>query len=59
LRNSKTADPKRSGALMARMVVTAPDYVKSKYNLKALKSLETLVADAVQVNIPVRTRRAF
>ncbi|KAI1345924.1 hypothetical protein F5Y01DRAFT_299265 [Xylaria sp. FL0043] len=40
------------GALMARMVVTAPDYVKSKYNLKALKSLETLVADAVQVNIP-------
>lgn len=44
---------------MARMVVTAPDYVKSKYNLKSLKSLETLVADAVQVNIPVRTRRAF
>ncbi|KAF4445944.1 homocitrate synthase [Fusarium austroafricanum] len=41
-----------SGALMARMVVTAPDYVKSKYNLKALKSLETLVADVVQVNIP-------
>ncbi|KHN96340.1 homocitrate synthase [Metarhizium album ARSEF 1941] len=41
-----------SGALMARMVVTAPDYVKSKYNLKSLKSLETLVADAVQVNIP-------
>ncbi|TGJ82942.1 hypothetical protein E0Z10_g5823 [Xylaria hypoxylon] len=41
-----------SGALMARMVVTAPDYVKSKYNLKALKSLEILVADAVQVNIP-------
>ncbi|KAL7938434.1 HMGL-like domain-containing protein [Trichoderma chlorosporum] len=40
------------GALMARMVVTAPDYVKSKYNLKALKSLEILVADAVQVNIP-------
>jgi homocitrate synthase len=45
--------------LMARMVVTAPDYVKSKYNLKALKSLETLVADAVQVNIPVRTRITF
>ncbi|KAL7912969.1 hypothetical protein GGI35DRAFT_476785 [Trichoderma velutinum] len=39
-------------ALMARMVVTATDYVRSKYNLKALKSLETLVADAVQVNIP-------
>ncbi|KAJ3494751.1 hypothetical protein NLG97_g3875 [Lecanicillium saksenae] len=40
------------GAFMARMVVTAPEYVKSKYNLKELKSLETLVADAVQINIP-------
>ncbi|TRX89928.1 hypothetical protein FHL15_009200 [Xylaria flabelliformis] len=40
------------GALMARMVVTAPDYVTKKYNLKALKSLEELVADAVQINIP-------
>ncbi|KAK7422351.1 homocitrate synthase lys21 [Neonectria punicea] len=40
------------GALMARMIVTAPDYVKSKYNLKSLKSLEELVADAVQINIP-------
>ncbi|OAA73447.1 homocitrate synthase [Cordyceps fumosorosea ARSEF 2679] len=40
------------GAFIARMVVTAPDYVKSKYNLKELKALETLVADAVQINIP-------
>ncbi|KAF4124095.1 homocitrate synthase [Geosmithia morbida] len=40
------------GALMARMVVTAPDYVKSKYKLTELKDLETLVADAVQINIP-------
>ncbi|KAJ4163679.1 hypothetical protein LMH87_005390 [Akanthomyces muscarius] len=40
------------GAFMARMVVTSPDYVKSKYNLKELKALETLVADAVQINIP-------
>ncbi|KOS17734.1 Homocitrate synthase [Escovopsis weberi] len=40
------------GGLMARMIVTAPDYVKSKYNLKELKALETLVADAVQINIP-------
>ncbi|PNY25254.1 Homocitrate synthase [Tolypocladium capitatum] len=40
------------GALMARMVVTSPEYVKSKYNLKELKALETLVADAVQINIP-------
>ena len=37
---------------MARMVVIAPDYVIKKYNLKALKSLEELVADAVQINIP-------
>lgn len=40
------------GGLMARMVVTAPDYVKSRYKLHKLKELETLVADAVQVNIP-------
>ena len=39
---------------MARMVVTAPEYVKARYNLKALKALEELVAEAVQVNIPVR-----
>lgn len=45
---------KYSGAFMARMVVTAPEYVTKKYNLKALKSLEELVANAVQVNIPVR-----
>ncbi|KAM0420851.1 hypothetical protein ACHAPT_011381 [Fusarium lateritium] len=40
------------GALMARMVVTAPEYVTKKYNLKALKAVEELVASAVQVNIP-------
>ncbi|KAH6667009.1 hypothetical protein F5X68DRAFT_176708 [Plectosphaerella plurivora] len=40
------------GAFMARMVVTAPEYTKSKYKLKELKALETLVADAVQINIP-------
>ncbi|KAI1396379.1 hypothetical protein F4819DRAFT_475451 [Hypoxylon fuscum] len=40
------------GALMARMVVTAPEYVTKKYNLKALKEIEELVASAVQVNIP-------
>ncbi|KAM5373400.1 hypothetical protein ACJZ2D_006995 [Fusarium nematophilum] len=50
--NSEAANPEKSGALMARMIVTAPDYVKSKYNLKSLKSLEELVADAVQINIP-------
>lgn len=41
------------GALMARMIVTSPDYVKSKYNLKELKALETLVADAVQIVSPL------
>ncbi|KAL2759700.1 hypothetical protein ACRALDRAFT_1060295 [Sodiomyces alcalophilus JCM 7366] len=40
------------GGLMARMIVTAPDYVKSRYKLEKLKELETLVADAVQINIP-------
>lgn len=34
---------------MARMVVTAPEYVKSKYKLRELKALEVLVADAVQI----------
>ncbi|ROT43560.1 homocitrate synthase [Sodiomyces alkalinus F11] len=40
------------GGLMARMIVTAPDYVKSHYKLEKLKEIETLVADAVQINIP-------
>ncbi|QLL34917.1 hypothetical protein HG536_0H02920 [Torulaspora globosa] len=40
------------GGLMARMIVSAPDYVKSKYNLKKLRDLETLVAEAVEVNLP-------
>lgn len=34
---------------MARMIVTSPDYVKSRYKLSQLKALETLVADAVQI----------
>lgn len=42
---------------MARMIVSAPEYVKSKYNLKSLKDLEELVASAVQINIPVRIMR--
>ncbi|KAM0434011.1 hypothetical protein ACHAPT_003955 [Fusarium lateritium] len=43
------------GAFMARMVVTSPDYVKSKYSLKELQALETLVADAVKINVPFST----
>ena len=31
------------------MIVTSPDYVKSRYKLSQLKALETLVADAVQI----------
>ncbi|KAK4665660.1 homocitrate synthase lys21 [Podospora pseudopauciseta] len=40
------------GGLMARMVVTSPEYVKSKYKLHKLKELEDLVAEAVQINTP-------
>ncbi|KAI4591514.1 hypothetical protein LQW54_013450 [Pestalotiopsis sp. IQ-011] len=40
------------GALMARMVVTSPEYVKSKYKLSMIKEIEDLVAEAVQINIP-------
>ncbi|KAK0750773.1 HMGL-like-domain-containing protein [Schizothecium vesticola] len=40
------------GGLLARMVVTAPDYVKSKYKLHMLKEIEDMVAEAVQVNTP-------
>lgn len=40
------------GGLMARMIVADRDYVKSKYNLAALKDLEQLVADVVEINIP-------
>ncbi len=37
---------------MARMVVTAPEYVKSKYNLRMIKEIEDMVADFVEVNVP-------
>ncbi|KAI0137415.1 HMGL-like-domain-containing protein [Xylariales sp. AK1849] len=40
------------GGLMARMIVADREYVTSKYNLKKLKDIEELVADAVQINIP-------
>ncbi|KAK4162883.1 HMGL-like-domain-containing protein [Cladorrhinum sp. PSN259] len=40
------------GGLMARMVVTAPEYVKGKYKLHMLKEIEDLVAEAVEVNTP-------
>ncbi|AJV08153.1 AQG_2a_G0007810.mRNA.1.CDS.1 [Saccharomyces cerevisiae] len=40
------------GGLMARMIVAAPDYVRSKYKLHKIRDIENLVADAVEVNIP-------
>jgi homocitrate synthase len=40
------------GALMARMVVTAPEYTKNKYDLPKLKAIEEYVASVVEVNIP-------
>ncbi|CAA9965054.1 hypothetical protein CFE70_007904 [Pyrenophora teres f. teres 0-1] len=40
------------GGLMARMIVADRDYVINKYNIKALKEVEDLVADLVEVNIP-------
>ncbi|QPG75795.1 homocitrate synthase lys21 [Brettanomyces nanus] len=40
------------GGFMARMVVSSPDYVKSKYKLTKIRELETLVAETVKVNIP-------
>lgn len=40
------------GGFLARMVVTSPDYVKSKYKLNLLKEIEDLVAEAVEVNTP-------
>lgn len=41
--------------MMARMVVTSPEYTKSKYDLPKLKAIEEYVASVVQVNIPVST----
>ncbi|KAI1869080.1 uncharacterized protein JN550_006067 [Neoarthrinium moseri] len=40
------------GGLMARMIVADRDYVINKYNLKKLKDIEELVAEAVQINVP-------
>ncbi|KAH7269323.1 uncharacterized protein BKA55DRAFT_682409 [Fusarium redolens] len=40
------------GALMARMVVTTPEYTKTHYKLPKLKEIEEYVASVVQVNIP-------
>lgn len=41
------------GGLMARMIVADRDYVMGKYKLAQLKDIEELVAQAVEVNIPL------
>ena len=38
---------------MARMIVADHDYVSKRYNLQKLKEVEELVAEAVQVCLPV------
>jgi homocitrate synthase len=45
------------GGLIARMYVTDPEYVKSKYDLAALREVENLVADAVQISVPFNNVR--
>ena len=34
------------------MVVSSPEYVRSRYQLSQLKDLENLVAESVEINIP-------
>ncbi|KID92791.1 homocitrate synthase [Metarhizium guizhouense ARSEF 977] len=40
------------GGLLARMIVSSPDYVRSRYQLSQLKDLENLAAESVEINIP-------
>jgi homocitrate synthase len=35
------------------MMVADPEYVKSKYNLTMLREIENLVADAVEIQVPL------
>ena len=41
------------GGLIARMMVADPDYVKSKYNLPMLREIENVVAEAVEISVPL------
>jgi homocitrate synthase len=34
-------------------MVADPEYVKSKYNLTMLREIENLVADAVEIQVPL------
>ncbi|TFY82870.1 hypothetical protein EWM64_g1140 [Hericium alpestre] len=40
------------GGLVACLYAANPEYVKAKYNLPALREIENLVAEAVEVNVP-------
>ncbi|KZO91570.1 homocitrate synthase [Calocera viscosa TUFC12733] len=40
------------GGLIACLYAANPEYVKAKYNLPALRELENLVAEAVEVSVP-------
>ncbi|KAH7312424.1 HMGL-like-domain-containing protein [Stachybotrys elegans] len=40
------------GAFMARMMPSSRDFVLSKYNLKAIKSIEDFIAEEVGINTP-------
>jgi homocitrate synthase len=40
------------GGLVACLYAANPEYVKSKYNLRMLREVENLVAEAVEVNVP-------
>lgn len=40
------------GGLVACLYAANPEYVKAKYDLKMLREIENLVAEAVEVNVP-------
>jgi homocitrate synthase len=40
------------GGLVACLYAANPEYVMSKYNLRALREIENLIAEAVEVNVP-------
>ncbi len=45
------------GGFIARMYTADREYVMSKYNLKALREVENLVAEAVQIQVPFNKLR--
>lgn len=41
------------GGLIARMYTADPEGVKAKYNLSMLREIENLVAEAVEIQVPL------